>query len=249
MLGTLLVLGFTFALNVGVFVGSRWLVAKLSGVHGLSLLAFESGPWEDTGVARRLLFTAVGPLACYFAAAAFFGLGQHVGGQQEATLRVNVLPDGAAARAGILEDDEVVALNETRIQDWAQLVEEVQSHPNEEVTLVVNRDGHELSFQVSLADPPVLKVTPKMRRRAMSAGKILRTSLVFPLVFWKAKVMTWIDPEALSRPMRIEDPGEAPAGAYLFYASVLGSWGLPIPLLVAFASFPRRTNKEAQKTL
>ncbi|MCA9641630.1 MAG: hypothetical protein H6718_22860 [Polyangiaceae bacterium] len=246
MLGVLPLLAISFMLNAAVFIGSRWLVARLCGVRGLSLFGFESTPWQDAGLGQRTLFTAIGPLSCYVTAVALFALAQLSMGRQEPTLRLVVSPDGAAALAGVRNGDEAVSLAGTQIKEWQQLVDEVRLHPNEEVTFVVKRGGREVSLPVSLSDPPQLKVMPEMQRFDVDLTKVLKSSFIMPLKFWKEKLLSWVDPEVPVAPMRIDHPSETPLYTYVAYAGVLGAYGLPVPLLVAFAAFPRRNRRKPQ---
>ncbi|WP_394200384.1 sigma E protease regulator RseP [Shewanella waksmanii] len=65
-----------------------------------------------------------------------------------------VSDDGAAAAAGMKVGDKLVAVNQTRYQDWDQFVELVKASPNQPLAITVQRDGEQL----------ILDVTPKARR-------------------------------------------------------------------------------------
>lgn len=60
-----------------------------------------------------------------------------------------VLPDGAAARAGLQTGDELIKADGEKINDWMQWVEYVQQHPGKPIELEVERDGVRLTLTVT----------------------------------------------------------------------------------------------------
>jgi len=61
----------------------------------------------------------------------------------------NVLPNGPAYRAGLESGDRVVSIDDHEVSYWADLVNYVQSHPDQEITIRVERDGRVLPFKVT----------------------------------------------------------------------------------------------------
>lgn len=59
-----------------------------------------------------------------------------------------VVPDSAASRAGLLPDDEIVAVDGKNIADWKALVQQIRSRPGETLSLTVERHGTTLMLNV-----------------------------------------------------------------------------------------------------
>ena len=56
--------------------------------------------------------------------------------------------DGAAAKAGLKEDDYILAINGVAVSQWQQLVDIVQQSAGKELEFLVNRNGAEQTLQV-----------------------------------------------------------------------------------------------------
>lgn len=54
----------------------------------------------------------------------------------------------AAAEAGLLTGDRIIKINQKEIKDFSELYAEVALHADENITVVVDRDGTELTFTV-----------------------------------------------------------------------------------------------------
>lgn len=58
-------------------------------------------------------------------------------------------PGYPAEQAGLQIGDQIVAINDTQIMHWFQLVRIVSAHPNEELQITVLRDGKEIDFAIT----------------------------------------------------------------------------------------------------
>ncbi|EOX4966744.1 sigma E protease regulator RseP [Vibrio alginolyticus] len=56
---------------------------------------------------------------------------------------------GAAEKAGVLPDDEVVAIGQQRVTEWKQVVEAVRSNPDTPLELTVLRQGYEQTLTLT----------------------------------------------------------------------------------------------------
>lgn len=63
-----------------------------------------------------------------------------------------VVPGGAAEKAGLLSGDKIVFFDDTPIAQWQDLVREIQSRPNELVSIVYVREGARYTTMVSLSE-------------------------------------------------------------------------------------------------
>ncbi|HEX5314437.1 MAG TPA: RIP metalloprotease RseP, partial [Gammaproteobacteria bacterium] len=59
-----------------------------------------------------------------------------------------VLPDGAAAQAGLMSGDRVVAINGKPVADWSTLTKTVQANPGRRLLFTVERAGQHLTLPV-----------------------------------------------------------------------------------------------------
>lgn len=98
---------------------------------------------------QRAIFVFAGPLVNWLLAAAFIaGLGMTAGVMQpleSATLGA-IGEDTPAAKAGLQIGDKVVSVDGTAIQGWEDLVSQIQSHRDQNMTLTVLRG--EQTFEV-----------------------------------------------------------------------------------------------------
>ena len=68
-------------------------------------------------------------------------IGMHPWRPQVPPSIAEVLPDGAAAEAGLLPGDRILAANDEPVTDVREWVEFVRAHPGEPIRLTVERDG------------------------------------------------------------------------------------------------------------
>lgn len=54
----------------------------------------------------------------------------------------------AARDAGIISGDEIIAINNKKIEDFSELIEQISSRPDEDVKIKVLRNGEELEFVI-----------------------------------------------------------------------------------------------------
>lgn len=60
----------------------------------------------------------------------------------------NVLPDSAAARAGLLKDDLILALDNKLVDNWLDIVKFVKHNPDKNIVLLVNREGEKKEIHI-----------------------------------------------------------------------------------------------------
>jgi regulator of sigma E protease len=63
-----------------------------------------------------------------------------------------VLPGGPSAQAGLQENDEILKLNGTFMDEWGQIVDYVKPRPNETIEVEVLRNGGAMLFSVTLGE-------------------------------------------------------------------------------------------------
>ncbi|RTE66920.1 sigma E protease regulator RseP [Amphritea opalescens] len=60
-----------------------------------------------------------------------------------------VLPEGAAYKAGLLAGDKVTAINDQPVSEWVQLVTIIRQHPGQLLEVEVDRAGQQLSLSMT----------------------------------------------------------------------------------------------------
>ena len=60
----------------------------------------------------------------------------------------NVMPDGAAAKAGIKRDDKITAINDEPIGGWIDMISKINALAGQKISLTVEREGARVSFDI-----------------------------------------------------------------------------------------------------
>jgi regulator of sigma E protease len=108
-------------------------------------------------VDRRIAVVAAGPLTNYLFAIIILGLLFTVNGQPYTPPQVSTLVEnGAAAKAGIMAGDKVVAIDGSSIDRFEDIKRQVALNAGTPMNVEVERDGHPLSFTLT---PEIVSVT------------------------------------------------------------------------------------------
>lgn len=148
----------------------------------------DPGSYANASLWGRTVTIAAGPLTNYLFASVLIFAGLLVGGERvvdEASMRVQVDPDGAAAIAEIKDGDKIVSVGGEPVKNWDELKKAISSHPGETIDVVVERDGVELHKAVT----PAAKGTK-------NEGKILigQHYKIAPISVAKAAKLAVIEP-------------------------------------------------------
>ncbi len=79
----------------------------------------------------------------------FFFLGAP---QTDLTRIGEVLPEGRAYEAGLKSGDKILAINNNPVQNWDAVVSKISAYPEEEITMLLERDGKEIDFTLVPAE-------------------------------------------------------------------------------------------------
>jgi membrane-associated protease RseP (regulator of RpoE activity) len=113
----------------GVSYGKRfWIIFSGSLVHLI--------------LALLIIFFTVWLIGVPFQSNTIYGVGQNMEGTEDQT---------PAYTAGLEPGDTILAMNGQPMNDWDDVVTFIQEHPNEEVTILVARNGQELELTATLA--------------------------------------------------------------------------------------------------
>lgn len=241
------------ALGILVFLAVRYLVARSLGIRELSAaLGLDNGPWAMTSLGKRLWFGLAGPLGWYLFCVALFTSGQLVAGTQivDVSQGLEIVPGSPAERAGMRSGDSIVSVAGRRIDAWEQLVQELPKHAGQSISVVVKRHGAELPLVATVSSEGRLGVTPHMVRGEISLSKALGSSITTPAELWYARLRSFFYPGELGGPIRIGSriaPTQDFAD-YLMLGGVSASYSVLLPIVFAFAAFPRRKHQRSRKS-
>lgn len=138
---------------------SMWPVGGYVKMDGLDPFA-DDGDRDSPGhlmnkpVWQRLLIHLAGPAANLALPVAVF-TGLYMAGEpQVAAVIGQVTQDSPAGHAGLQAGDKVVAVGDTRVELWEDLLRGLDDvGPGQQATVTVERDGAQLSHTVTLPDP------------------------------------------------------------------------------------------------
>lgn len=107
--------------------------------------------FHEKSVLSRAIVIAAGPIANFLLAmvvfaALFIAVGKPI------TLPVvgDVLPDSAAAQAGLKANDRILAIDGTDLGSFEDLQRIVTQHPDQQLSMSVRRDGQDLTIPVTI---------------------------------------------------------------------------------------------------
>jgi regulator of sigma E protease len=141
-------------------------------------------------VLSRAIIVAAGPAANFILAMVLFaGLFIAVGRPMTSPVVGEVLPNGAAARAGLMANDRIEAIDGKPIKTFEDIQKIIAARPVETLTVTVKRDG---------ADKDVVVVTEartvdgkRIGLLGIRGGTVDYQPLSVPEALWGGVVQTW----------------------------------------------------------
>ncbi|AGT31570.1 metalloprotease RseP [Geobacillus genomosp. 3] len=99
---------------------------------------------------QRTMAILAGPLANFILALVVFILiGLLQGYPVDKPVIGELTPDGAARAAGLKQGDEVIAINDERMETWTEIVDMIRAHPDEPLQFQIERNGEEMNVTVT----------------------------------------------------------------------------------------------------
>jgi regulator of sigma E protease len=132
----------------------------------------DKGSYANGSLLARVLTIFAGPVANYLFASVFFFISFLAGGQtvpqpdESGSTEVAVMVGGAADAAGLRTGDRILEVANRPVDKWLDMAEGIAKHPDDAITIVVDRAGQHLSFQVTpkRIEPPPGKKGPARGR-------------------------------------------------------------------------------------
>ncbi len=108
----------------------------------------DKGSYANASLLARISTIFAGPLANYVFASIVFFAALMLGGKYAEEPVVTVVPDSAAEVGGLLDGDEIVAIEGKKIEKWEQIPDFILPRAGEKVHLDVRREGQTRSLVV-----------------------------------------------------------------------------------------------------
>ncbi len=213
----------------------------------------DKGSYANASLWARVVTITAGPLANYLFASVlfFFALVVGVTTADEGSMKIVPSPDGPAARAGLVENDKVVAINGSAVHDWSELQKAVSAHPGDPIDIEIDRAGQAKHVPVTpnakgakdegrILIRPIKKIERLGVREAAVQSVTRPPQVVVGLVVGLTRMILRKDKVEASGPVGITKDMAAAAkdgpGDYLFILAVLSAYLggfnlLPVPAL------------------
>jgi regulator of sigma E protease len=214
----------------------------------------DPGSYANASLWARTVTIAAGPLTNYFFASVLIFASLMIGGKQiadEASMKVELVGDkGAAATAGIQNNDKIVSVDDKAVTNWDELKAAVGSHPGEAIDVGIERNGEVLHKTVTPAASgdnkgkimisPISKSVPVTALEAVKLSVIEPPLVVYGTVRGIARLIAGKEKAEVSGPVGIvketAKQAEAGPGALLHFlgalSAYLGAFNLlPFPAL------------------
>ncbi len=160
----------------------------------------EIDPEDKSSYANASLFARIttivaGPLANYLFASVFFFGSFYLGGDVVPTLNVQVMEEGAAAKAQMKNGDKIVRIGKEKIDDFEELRTIVLKSAHQPLEVEVERDGKSVTLQVTPLPKAeggqgLIGVTPIEERVPMALQEAARRSIIAPALFVRETMVT-----------------------------------------------------------
>jgi regulator of sigma E protease len=146
--------------------------------------------FHEKSVLSRAIIVAAGPIANFLLAMVLFaGLFMVVGRPVTSPVIGEVLPDGAAARAGLLANDRIVSIAGQPIQSFEDIQRIVTAHPVETLDVTVRRDGADKAVPVTTEAREVNG--HRVGLLGIRGGTVDYQPLGVPEALWGGVTQTW----------------------------------------------------------
>lgn len=152
--------------------------------------ADDKGSYANASLLGRITTIVAGPLANYLFASVLFFFSFYYGGvvvhPEVRGTDINVMPDHPAERAGLQDGDKIVEVNGTAVDQWKEMAKLISSHPDEPITLVVEREGRRVPIVLTPKQHSdgrgVIGVESRGERVQVTAGEAALRAVTTPPV-------------------------------------------------------------------
>lgn len=138
--------------------GTKWQVCaiplggfvKMHGERGAEVSRDWSSSFQEQSLYKRILIVIAGPMANYLLAITILTGFYYAFGMQFTPATVaNIAEDSPAHHAGLKVDDKILAVDEIPVSSFTELKQVVASHPNQQLTLSLQRGNELISIDIT----------------------------------------------------------------------------------------------------
>ena len=146
--------------------------------------------FQEKSVLSRAIVIAAGPAANFFLTfVLFFALFATLGRPATLPVVTDVLPGSAAAKAGLVAQDRVVAIDGAPINTFEALQAAVSAHPGTKMTMLVRHGGTERTVPVTVGTQE--ENGHKVGLLGIKGGVVEYRSQSIPVALWGGASETW----------------------------------------------------------
>jgi regulator of sigma E protease len=190
--------------------------------------------YANASVFARISTIFAGPLANYLFASVLFFAAVMIGGKSDASMTVNVTPDGAAKAAKLQDGDTIVAIDGKPVTQFTELQQIVVKSPNKPLKFEVEREGKRVPLTITPLPKGengggLIGVIPREVRVPVPVSEAALYSLIVPaqvvkeLVVNLARIVTFqLKPDLMGPPGIVKVVGKAAERGWGQYLELLG---------------------------
>jgi regulator of sigma E protease len=146
--------------------------------------------FHDKSVLSRAIVVAAGPIANFVLAMVLFaGLFMTLGTPITLPVVGAVLPDSAAARAGLMVNDRIVSIGGEPIRTFEDLQHVITVHPAETLPMSIQRDGTDRRIEVTTDSRT--SGGHQVGLLGVRGGAVEYQSVSIPVAIWSGMTQTW----------------------------------------------------------
>jgi regulator of sigma E protease len=147
--------------------------------------------FHEKSVGSRAIVVAAGPIANFLLAAVLFAALFATAGRPVIQPVVgDVLPDSAAAHAGLLADDRIVSIDGTPIATFEDIQKIISVRPGQTMPIVVDRGGATKSLSVT-TEARTEKDGKRIGMLGIKGGVVTYERMSLPASLWGGVAQTW----------------------------------------------------------
>ncbi|OYV40649.1 MAG: RIP metalloprotease RseP [Rhodospirillales bacterium 20-64-7] len=146
--------------------------------------------FHEKSVGSRAIVIAAGPVANFvLAMVVFAGLFMAVGKPITLPVVGGVMPDSAAARAGLIANDRITSIDGQKVATFEDLQRVITRHPDDRLSMTIERGGNQLTLPVTTGSHEANG--HKVGLLGVRGGVVEYQHVSVPAALWGGVTQTW----------------------------------------------------------